>query len=129
MSTLAFDRQSSTITLTDAGNNNVGSWDAANNVDSHSLGPWPDGAYGFSYHKSHPDDAPDSPYGSSGIFVFDVPGRTAMGVHSGRQNSTDGAGRMGFQYCTEGCVRTTDAAMVILVETHNLDPITSLTIG
>ena len=129
MSTLQFDRQGNTLTLIPASGAEIHTWDAANFVDSSSEGIWPDGQYGFSYYKTHPDDAPDSAYGSYGIFIFDVPGRDAMGVHSGRRNIRDGAGRIGFRHCTMGCVRTTDEAMAQLIATHQVDPITTIDIS
>jgi hypothetical protein len=129
MSTLHFDRQGNTLTLVAGNGAEIGTWDAANIVDTHSQGTWPGGQYGFSYCNTHPDDAPDSAYGIDGIIIFDVPGRTGMGVHSGRENVPDGAGRKGFRHCTMGCVRTTDAAMAQLVATHQADPITAVDIS
>lgn len=128
MSTLQFDRDSNKLTLLAGNGSVVGMWDAANNVDSHSEGIWPDGTCDFDHCNIHADDAPDSAYGSFGIIVFDVPGRTGMGVHSGREDEADGLGRVGYQYCTMGCVRTTDAAMEQLIATNRTDPITTIEI-
>ena len=130
MSTLQFRREANELTLLSGdGTKTSGPWDAANNVDSHSKGPWPDGQYDFDHYGTHPDDAPDSSYGSHGIFTFDVPDREGMGVHSGREEVPDGLGRCGFLHCTMGCVRTTDDAMAQLVTTHRIDPITAITIA
>jgi hypothetical protein len=128
MSSLQFDRQAKELTLLNADGTTIGTWKAANNVDSHSKGIWPDGEYDFERSKTHPDDAPDSAYGSSGIFIFTVPGREDMGVHSGRESVPDGLGRRGFLHCTMGCVRTTDDAMAQLVTTHRSDPIIAIDI-
>ena len=68
----------------------------------------------FSYSTTHPDDAPNSAYGTSGNFVFDVPGCTGCGIHSGRESSTDRAGQSGVNYATNGCIRTTDEATSLL---------------
>ena len=128
MATLQFHRRANTLILFAGGGDPIDRWDAANNVDSHSRGIWPDGEYDFERSKTHPDDAPDSAYGSSGIFIFTVPGREDMGVHSGRESVPDGLGRRGFLHCTMGCVRTTDDAMAQLVTTHRSDPITAIDI-
>lgn len=128
MSTLRFDREANELTLLRTDGTTIGPWDAANNVDSHSRGIWPDGEYDFERSKTHPDDAPDSAFGNFGIFIFTVPGREDMGVHSGREGVPDGLGRKGFRHCTMGCVRTTDEAMEQLVATHHTDPITTIDI-
>ena len=128
MSTLQFDREANELTLLNADGATIGTWNAANNVDSHSKGIWPDGEYDIERYKTHPDDAPASPYGSHGIFIFIVPGRADMGVHSGREGVPDGRGRKGFLHCTMGFVRTTDEAMEQLVATHRTDPITTIDI-
>jgi hypothetical protein len=129
MSKLEFSRQTLKLTLTAANNTRIGSWDAANNVDTHSKGPWPDGLYVFDYYVPHPGDLPSSAYGSHGIFIFDVPEREGMGVHSGREGVPDGLGRTGFQHCTMGCIRTTDEATAQLLKTHMMDPIKSISVG
>src|SRR5215472_12610536 len=129
MSTLEFSRGSSKMRLVAADNTVIASWDAANNVDSHSKGIWPNGVYQFDHYRAHPGDPPNSEFGSHGIFVFDVPNREGMGVHSGRENVPDGLGRSGFRHCTMGCIRTTDDATAQLVRTHAIDPIVSITVG
>ena len=128
MSTLQFHREANELALLRADGTTIGPFEAANNVDSHSKGPWPDGQYDFDHYGTHPDDAPDSSYGSHGIFIFDVPDREGMGVHSGREDVPDGRARSGFLHCTMGCVRTTDDAMAQLVTTHRSDPITTIDI-
>jgi hypothetical protein len=129
MSTLEFHRKDSQITLLATDGSAIGTFDAANNVDSHSKGPWPDGVYNFDHYAAHPGDPPQSPYGSHGIFIFDVPDREGMGVHSGREGAPDGLGRSGFLHCTMGCIRTTDDATAQLVRTHSIDPITAITVA
>jgi hypothetical protein len=47
----------------------------------------PQGSYSYGYHTTHPDDALNSPFGSYGNWVFNVPGCIGCGVHSGRANS------------------------------------------
>jgi hypothetical protein len=129
MSTLEFHRSLNEIALLSSNGSIIGTFQAANNVDSHSRGIWPDGEYDFERYKTHEDDAPDSAYGSSGIFIFTLPGREDMGVHSGREGVPDGLGRSGFLHCTMGCVRTTDDATAQLVRTHSIDPITAITVA
>lgn len=93
----------------------VGVFPAGNNTDSHSRGPWPDGVYDYSRHTTHPNDAPNSPFGSYGNYIFNVPGcHDTCGVHSGRENVPDALGRIGVKHATNGCIRTTDAAMQLI---------------
>lgn len=129
MSTLTFSRSASRLHLIGSDAVEVGNWEAANNVDSHSEGIWPDGTYTFAFYNAHAGLPPSSEYGSHGIFIFNVPGRTGMGVHSGRDGETDGAGRAGFRYCTMGCIRSIDAATAQLVTTHAIDPIASILVA
>ena len=127
MATLSFDRPGNRIILRAASGTEIAAWEARNNVDSHFT-LWPPGTYPFSHYKIHADDAPDSPYGSIGIFVFTVPGHEGLGVHSGRQNVPDGRGRKGPAHATHGCIRTTDTAMEAIKETHGTDPLTQLSV-
>jgi hypothetical protein len=129
MAKLEFSREGSKLQLIGANKSIIGSWDAANFVDSRSKGIWPNGEYKFDHYMAHPGDPPNSAYGSNGIFIFDVPGREGMGVHSGRAGVPDGLGRSGFRHCTMGCIRTTDDATAQLVRTHAIDPIESITVG
>lgn len=112
MSSLRFDGSDHAIQLIGSGGDITGPFTAYNNVDSHSKGPWPGGTYSFSGYNTHAElSDPDSEYGAHGILIFNVPGRTGMGVHSGRAEIADGLGRMGPKHCTLGCIRTTDEAM------------------
>ena len=129
MSTLQFDRGPEKLSLIMQDGSTLARFDAANNVDSRSKGIWPDGQYQFSFYNAHPGDLPNSAYGSHGIFIFDVPNREGMGVHSGREGVPDGFGKAGFEHCTMGCIRTTDEAMAQLLRTHAVDPITSITVS
>jgi RHS repeat-associated protein len=90
---------------------------AGNNVTGQSKGPWPMGFNDYSYYKPHPESGPIGPYGSHGILLFDVPGRTGMGLHSGRS---------GPESKTEGCIRTTDPCMDVLNMLHQQTPITMI---
>ena len=126
MSHLTFNRANEELTLTTQAGSS--SFKSANNVDPRSKGIWPNGEYQFAYRIEHPGDMPSSAYGSHGIFIFEVPNREGMGVHSGREGVKDGFGKSGFEHCTMGCIRTTDEAMAQLVRTHALDPIASITV-
>ena len=107
----------------------VGTYAAGNNAQTGSRGPWASGTYNYDYHTTHPDDAPDSAYGSNGNSVFDVPGCVGCGVHSGRANRTDRAGRSGTQHATNGCIRTTDEATSEIQRLiQNGDPVDTLTV-
>ena len=87
---------------------------AHNNVDSKAKGKWPNGTFSFERTTEHRDDAADSAYGTHGNVIFTVPGRTNMGVHSGRTAKADGRGRHGPEHATMGCIRSTDAAVQAL---------------
>ena len=129
LSSLVFNRGNGTITVIDGNGNVVGTYPAANNAQTGSRGPWDPGTYDYSYHTTHPNDSPDSPYGSNGNFVFNVPGCTGCGVHSGRVNTPDRRGRRGPQHATNGCIRTTDdATSQINNLTSHGDPLTTLTV-
>lgn len=120
LSSLRFNRSSGTITLVDRNGSTVGTYPAANNTARNSNGPWPNGEYSFSHHMPHPESGVTGSYGSFGNFVFNVPGRSGMGVHSGRR----GPGSP-----TLGCVRSTNDALEAISRLHATDPLTSITIS
>jgi RHS repeat-associated protein len=75
--------------------------------------PWPTGSYPFLIHLPHLDECgPNTRFGSYGNFVFDVPGHTGMGVHSGHANEG------GIWYSTDGCIRISDEAMRSIYALH-----------
>lgn len=127
MSTLTYNGHNNQLTLTRANGTTV-TWTAHNNAQISSNGRMPNGTFNFLWHAPHPGGNINSAYGSHGNFVFDVPGRIGMGVHSGRARSNDLAGRYGTAYATNGCIRTTDDAMNTISQTHVTDPIRSLTV-
>ena len=104
--TLEFDGLRNTITVYRDGSW-VCSFEAYNNVSSKSNGKWPNGTFTFAYFKAHNGDE-DSSYGTYGNIIFNVAGRSGMGIHGGRKNKKDGLGRSGPKYCTMGCIRTYD---------------------
>jgi len=107
----------------------LNTYSAYNNAASNSGGAWAAGTYNFSWWNPHPGNGPSGPYGSYGNFIFDVPGRPGMGVHSGRQGVCDDANRCDAQHATMGCIRTTDAATKFIKDTHpGGDPLTSITV-
>ena len=138
MSYLKFDRKAGRLSLIYIRNDSKGHphqfvardshWPAANNVDSRSRGPWPEGEFPFSYWVSHRGDPPCSTYGSHGVLVFDVPGREGMGVHAGRLGVPDGRGRSGHKHATMGCIRTTEDAMEDILDLHADDPLTHIVV-
>lgn len=108
---------------------NLHYYPAGNNARNGSRGPWQEGTYNYGYHTTHFDDSPNSAYGSNGNFVFDVPGCIGCGVHSGRANRTDRAGRSGPRFATNGCIRTTDdATSQIQSLIQSGDPLQTLTV-
>ncbi len=127
MSRFTFSRASGTLTWSSADGFEM-DFDAMNNVDSHSHGPWPLGTFQFAWYDKAAADGPDGAYGSYGVLIFSVPGRSGMGVHSGRHTVADGAGRVGIAHCTMGCIRTTDDAMAAIVGAFASDPPTEITV-
>jgi RHS repeat-associated protein len=127
LSDLFYDSGSGTLTLYDSGGNVVGSWPASNNAASNSNGPWTSGTYDYLYHTPHPESGLNDSYGSNGNYVFDVPGRSGMGVHSGRANNCDKANRCGSAYATMGCIRTNDEATDLIGITNLYDPLMTIT--
>src|SRR5262245_33656321 len=111
MSKLTFDRHAHTLTLFSEEGRNLGTWDAYHKVTADSNGKWPNGIYKYRHYNAHDDHTIDTAYGSLGIFVFTVPGRSGMGVHAGRQNVADKKGRKGPEHNTRGCIRTTEDAL------------------
>ncbi|HLA74959.1 MAG TPA: RHS repeat-associated core domain-containing protein [Gammaproteobacteria bacterium] len=122
---VTYDSRNQTVTVYEGGSTKVHQFPAGNNTTSTSNGPWPSGTFPFDRWKAHPESGPDGPYGSFGNFIFDVPGRTGMGIHSGRS---------GPQSKTEGCIRTTDDATELLDRLSNnpnprlRDPITVISV-
>ncbi|MCP1456107.1 RHS repeat-associated core domain-containing protein [Pseudomonas kilonensis] len=122
LSSVSYDGQTHTVTIRDSAGNTVGTYPANNNTTTTSNGPWPNGTYSYSGSNPHPESGANGPYGSHGIIIFNVPGRTGMGLHSGRANS-------GAQnHPTLGCIRTTDAAMGFVRNLITTDPVTSMTV-
>jgi hypothetical protein len=128
MSSLVFSRAQKRIKLLRSNGAEVGTWHAENNAQSGAQ-PWPNGQYAFSWHSPHAGDDADSSYGSHGNFIFEVPGREGMGVHSGRKNVADGRGNRGPAHVTDGCVRTTDECTGKIKEIHAGDPLKTITIA
>lgn len=107
----------------------AGQYPAANNATLASRGAWAAGTYLFAYWVPHTGAGPNSPYGSNGNNVFNVPGCIGCGVHSGRQDSTDRRGRSDVNHATEGCIRTTDQATALIKQLRQAgDPLTALTV-
>lgn len=130
MSNLLYDARIHEMTLWNRYNQKIGSWQAHNLVDSHStLAFLENGTYPFldisiPHRHGSPDDTDDGKFGPYGIFRIVYPGHQGIGVHSGRRLHTPN----GPAYWTNGCVRTTDAAMKAIFDTAKDDPLTTLTI-
>ena len=119
LSDVTFDRVRGTIIIYDNKGNQIGQFPAGNNTTPKSNGPWPNGKFPYSYYVPHPESGPAGPYGSNGNFVFKVPGRPGMGIHSGRS---------GPQSKTLGCIRTTDEATKFLLDLNQTDPLRTITV-
>lgn len=129
-STLDYDGATKQLTLT-RGDGTVQEFPASNNTDSRSKGRWPNGTFHYERHTTHGEnnDTPDGKYGAHGNYIFTVPGREDMGVHSGRASRRDGAGRSGVNHATFGCIRTTDEGTAAIREAMTSgDPVTKITV-
>jgi hypothetical protein len=123
---LTYNDTSGSLVVIDETGKEIATFSAGNNAVNKSRGKWPEGEYEFSHFNPHPGNA-NSSYGSHGNFVFDVPGCSGCGVHSGRENVRDPRGRTGPQYGTNGCIRTTDSATKFIKERHQgSDPLIKL---
>jgi len=145
-SCVVYDGSANTLTLYSGTGERLGVYPADNNVDSRSsLGKLPAGTYPVldqNSHHMHGDavdpsdsnlqDSEDGEFGPGGIFrikAFKGPDgkiHRGVGVHAGRKNKRDRAGRMGPAYATNGCVRPCDAAIHRITDTVKTDPLTSL---
>jgi hypothetical protein len=147
-SDLVYDGQAHTLNLYRKSGEEIGSWHANNNVDSRaSLGKLPDGVYpvmdansphthgnAVDSHDSNLQDSKNGEYGPGGIFRLenftgpDGKTHTGVGVHAGREDKPDAAGRSGADHATQGCVRTCDTAIKIITDTAKKDPLRTLTV-
>jgi RHS repeat-associated protein len=130
---LVYDDNTHTITLYNSKGDEIGHWDAHNNVAIHNdtggytNGPAQDGTYNVRSADASGKGwghAGEESYGTNGIAHFDgmvgATGNTmdGAGVHSGRKDDT--------AHVTFGCVRTTDAATTQIKTTAKDDALTTL---
>ncbi|MGA1825362.1 MAG: CARDB domain-containing protein [bacterium] len=99
---------SNTLNLYSSSGNLIGTYPAGNNASN----SWAPGTYSFDYWKPHFESNINDAYGEFGNFVFNVPGRSGMGVHSGRYSQG------GPNYGTLGCIRTTHEGHKAIMNTH-----------
>jgi RHS repeat-associated protein len=126
---LTFCTDLGTLTLYDDGGDSLATYPAANNAQSSSAGPWPPGVYPYERHTVHSDDGPDSQFGSNGNYIFTVPGRSDMGIHSGRRDTPDKLKRKGPGHATDGCIRTTDEGTDDIKDLQKKDPLRKIIVG
>jgi hypothetical protein len=125
MARLIFRRAASQLMLESASGVPLGSWEAKNNPVAGAQ-PFPDGTWAFSWWSPHTGETENDAFGANGNFIFEVPGRTGMGVHSGRAN----AAPPGPAHPTDGCIRTTGAATAKIRQVHDSgDRITELRVS
>ena len=123
LSCLVYNESTHTVSLVGNDGQTLGQWTAYNNPDRGSS-KFPTGTWTFVTHKQHPEDpGPNGSYGSFGIFIFDVPGHSGLGVHSGQANASY---MPGPQHPTHGCIRTTDDAMDQIGNLIGKDPLTCI---
>jgi RHS repeat-associated protein len=118
-SSLLFNFNTSSLDLFDCYGTLVTSFPAGNNTTANSNGPWPSGTFEFAYYVPHLESEADGPFGSFGNFVFNVPNRSGMGVHSGRR---------GPHSLTLGCIRTTNEGTEYILNFHQEDPLTHIAV-
>jgi len=131
MSDITFDGHAHTITLRDRNGAVIGTWPANNRtVSAATLQFVPNGTYQVQdthapHRHSATQDSINGEYGTQGIVRFPVPGHDGIGIHSGRQAIADLTPQrgMGAYHVTEGCIRTTDAAMQVIEQTMRNDPL------
>ncbi len=105
----------------------LGKWNASNRAGYTQNGnwiwyetiQWKRGKNKWTHYNRHSRLGVNSRFGSQGVHVFDVGrgGRRGIGIHAGRQN------RRGWRHATNGCIRTTEAAMRRINEIHREEPI------
>jgi hypothetical protein len=154
MSSLVFDGDENRLSLFDNAGRFVDSWQASNrggpksdhHIDRHEsyLTYIPDGEYPFERHSQHTlqkrsDNGIDGKYGTLGILLledikFGGQLQTGIGIHAGQAKSAD---RMtigknavirnsGPFYRTQGCIRTSEAALHAIAAKIARDPLTFL---
>lgn len=116
MSRIVFSRQQHSVTVYTSDGTLIGTWEAYNNTPAGVAG-FPNGTYSFAWYNPHVGAGAGSATGSYGIFIFNVPGRNGLGIHSGRSGPTS---------LTNGCIRTTDDGMHQINGTHLSDPLTEI---
>ena len=139
MSRLIFDGMLHTITLYNAKEENIGSWEAYNNIDHHvkDMRHLPNKTYMMQdtlFAHKHPEkpnmDTIDGEFGTYGIVRFHTPAtkynkvHTGVGVHSGRLFHNPA----GPKYYTMGCIRTNEEAMKAITELMSSDALQTITI-
>ena len=139
MSRLEFDGMKHEITLYNAKEEVVGSWEAYNNIDHRvkDMRHLPDKTYTmqdtlFAHkHLKTPNmDTIDGEYGTYGIVRFFTPAtkqnklHTGVGVHSGRLYHNPA----GPKYWTMGCIRTNEEAMKAITELMSTDALQTITV-
>lgn len=133
MSWLHFSRSKGQITLyggdpkTYGPPHLLGIWPAHNRTAKKSKGAWPSGTWKWTHYNTHSEAGMmpachPTTYGCFGIHVFDVKGRSGMGVHAGRTNGQDDV--LGWN--TMGCVRVPPNAMTKINSVHGTDPLVSI---
>jgi hypothetical protein len=131
MSEVTFNGETHILSLSDQNGAVLGNWHANNRTTSTATLQFvPNDDYEVEdqntpHTHNAKDDSADGEYGSFGIVRFNVPGHDGVGIHSGRQNSPDLTPEHGIgpEHVTQGCIRTTDAAMAVIVETMRNDPL------
>jgi RHS repeat-associated protein len=148
-STATYDDKAKTITYRDKNGKVVGVYPANNNVQSKaSIGRLQNGTHAPNPNDTtsahtHGDatgahglkeDSKNGEYGTKGIVRLDtVTGRDGqphdgVGIHAGREDQPDRAGREGPDAATNGCIRTTEDSMSTLTNLIKNDPLTGVTV-
>jgi hypothetical protein len=133
MAHLTFNGHTHTLTLRDHGGRIIGTWPANNRTDHiATLRFVPNRDYTVqdtnapNLHDT--GDSINGEYGTQGIVRFYVHGHDGVGVHAGRETDPDHTPEhsIGPDHVTMGCIRTTEEAMITIVNTMGNDPLTSI---
>jgi len=135
--TVMYDGHAQTITVR-ANDGTETTFLASNNPQmSLTIGKLVDGNYAFldktrPHHHSAEEDSHNGAYGPGGILRLkpfknaDGKEHDGVGLHAGRADSTDRAGRSGCNYATNGCVGTTEKAIQFIINLAPGNPLTDL---
>jgi RHS repeat-associated protein len=99
------------------GNGQLWDWFNASNNVGRGVSPWPQGHFTF-WYWAPPENAgyygwDFDPIDGFGAYIFKVPGRSGMSIHSGMVGVWDNAEHYDWECWTAGCIRTVVEVMEV----------------